>query len=132
MGYICTTRWRWASRRTARPPLIVVGGRRRPHSYGPTLSLRAVAFSPRQPVRRWQTGSESQTPRPPLDITPLLVCCCQTLRYHCDLFAKPRLNNRLFKNSVVQQSSRSEEQIGLTDLYCKTSSNTKICSCDDD
>lgn len=50
-------------------PLAVEGGRRPPHACGPTLSLRALAFSPRQPVRRRQTDSESQTPRPPSDMT---------------------------------------------------------------
>ena len=110
MGYICTTRWHWASRRTGRRPLNVAGGlRQRPHACGPTLSLRAVAFSPRQPVRPRQTDSESQTPWLPSDITPLLVCCCQTLRYQCDLFSKPQLAYTPIKNLLQYD----EEQTAL-------------------
>lgn len=44
-------------------------------------------------------GRLTASPKPPAasDITPLLVCCCQTVRYHCDLFSKPQLPNTPIK-----------------------------------
>lgn len=45
-------------------------------------------------VRRSQTDSGSQSPVLLSDITSRSVCCCQTLRYHSDLFSKPHLAPR--------------------------------------
>lgn len=49
-----------------------------------------------------------KSPRLPSDITAVLVCCCQTLRYHSDLFSKPQLA----KTPITTRWSTTEHQEG--------------------
>lgn len=94
-------------------------GGRAPHACGPTPSLRALAFSPHQPVRRSRADGESQTPRPPSDITPPSSAAVRRSVITRTYSPNPGSPRRRLE---ACSTTRSEQQTGAADLYCKTNS----------